>query len=131
VFEADESTALLAKILLQDAPHLRDVAPGLPRALDELIARMLAKNPAQRLGDARAVIAELDALPPLGETEAAPAKAERGGRARPALTAVEQRIACVVIAGPSATAERRGRGATAAIDAEPGARGEGEGAGRA
>jgi tetratricopeptide (TPR) repeat protein len=116
VFEADESTALLAKILLQDAPHLRDVAPQLPRALDDLIARMLAKNPSQRIGDARAVIAELDALPPLGETEA-PTGAERGRRARPALTAVEQRIACVVIAGPSATAERRWRGATAAIDA--------------
>ena len=116
VFEADESTALLAKILLQDAPRLREVAPGLPRALDEVLAQMLAKSPSQRLADAQAVIAALDALPPLGEVEAR-VTGERTQRSRPALTAVEQRIACVVIAGPSATAERRWRGATAVMEA--------------
>jgi tetratricopeptide (TPR) repeat protein len=115
VFEADESTALLAKILLQDAPRLREVAPGLPRALDEVLAQMLAKSPAQRFGDAQQIIAALDALPPLAEVDAG-VTGERTRRGRPALTAVEQRIACVVIAGPSATAERRWRGATAAID---------------
>jgi tetratricopeptide (TPR) repeat protein len=118
VFEAEESTALLAKILLQDAPRLREVAPGLPRALDEVLARMLAKNPAARLADAQAVIAELDALPALGEVEVR-VTGERARRGRPALTAVEQRIACVVIAGPSRTAERRWRGATAVMDTPP------------
>ena len=112
VFEAEESTALLAKILLQDAPRLRDVVPGLPRSLDDVVAGMLSKDPARRLPDARAVIAALDALPALAEAEADGGATARRGRARPALTASEQRIACVVIAGPSTTAERRWRGAT-------------------
>ncbi len=45
MFEAEEATALLAKILLQDAPRVRELVPRVPRALDELVARMLAKEP--------------------------------------------------------------------------------------
>ena len=45
VFEAEESSALLAKILLQDAPRVRELVPRVPPALDELVARMLAKEP--------------------------------------------------------------------------------------
>src|SRR5262252_7076146 len=44
VFEAEESTALLAKILLQDAPRAKEVAPHLPEAIDALVGRMLAKD---------------------------------------------------------------------------------------
>ena len=112
VFEAEEATALLAKILLQDAPRAREIAPGIPAALDEVVARMLAKDPAKRLADAPAVIAELDKMRASelelgGLTTAAAAR-----RPQPALTATEQRIACVVIAGPSATAEERWYGST-------------------
>ncbi len=114
-FEAEESTALLAKILLQEAPRLRDVVPGMPKPLDDLLARMLAKDPHRRMVDAEAVIAAIDALPPLEEIDPATAGSETRRRARPAITASERRIACVVIAGPSRTAERRWRGATAAL----------------
>jgi tetratricopeptide (TPR) repeat protein len=112
VFEAEEATALLAKILLQDAPRAKEIAPGIPDALDEVVARMLAKDPAKRLADAKAVIAALEpvraeALKLEGLTTAADRK-----RPQPALTATEQRIACVVIAGPSATAEARWYGTT-------------------
>src|SRR5262249_12112048 len=105
VFEADDATALLAKILLQEAPRARQIQPMLPRSLDDVVARMLAKDPARRLPDAPAVIAALDALGPMPEV---------GGTSRPrqrsaALTANEHRIACVVIAGPSPTAERHWR----------------------
>jgi hypothetical protein len=116
-FEAEESTALLAKILLQDAPRLRDVVPSMPRPLDELLARMLAKDPHRRLDDALAVIAAIDALPSFDDVGPAADVPEARRRARPALTASERRIACVVIAGPSRTAERRWRGATAAVSA--------------
>ncbi|HVZ75247.1 MAG TPA: protein kinase, partial [Polyangia bacterium] len=105
VFEAEEATALLAKILLQDAPRVREFAPGIPQALDEVVARMLAKDPNKRLADADAVIAALD-----GVGAAALEGLElvdRRKRVQPALTATEQRIACVVIAGPSRTAEER------------------------
>jgi hypothetical protein len=100
VFEAEEATALLAKILLQDAPRARDFAPGLPKELDEAVARMLAKDPAKRLADARAVIAALDEIDVAALESVASADHRR--RAQPALTATEQRIACVVIAGAHA-----------------------------
>jgi tetratricopeptide (TPR) repeat protein len=112
VFEAEEATALLAKILLQDAPRAKEIAPGIPDALDDVVAHMLAKDPGKRLPDARAVIealekAKLDAGALGGVTTAAERK-----RPKPALTATEQRIACVVIAGPSRTAEERWYGST-------------------
>jgi tetratricopeptide (TPR) repeat protein len=112
VFEAEEATALLAKILLQDAPRAKEIAPGIPAALDDVVARMLAKDPARRLQDARAVIEALEAV--RAETlklEEVTTAAERK-RPQPALTATEQRIACVVIAGPSRSAEARWYGAT-------------------
>src|SRR5262249_8045808 len=91
VFEADDATALLAKILLQEAPRARQLQPAVPRSLDDVVARMLAKEPGQRLADAGAVIAALDALGPLPE-------ADGGGgtrrRVRAALTVSEQRVAC-------------------------------------
>jgi tetratricopeptide (TPR) repeat protein len=111
VFEAEEASALLAKILLQDAPRVRELAPQLPDALDELVASMLAKDPLERLRDAAAVLVALDAL---GDLSDAPA-GDRRPAPRPALTASEQRIACVVLAGPSATAERKWRGSTVRI----------------
>jgi len=109
VFEADDATALLAKILLQEAPRARLIQPVLPRALDDVVARMLAKEPGQRFADAQAVIAALDALGAMPDIDPAGRTRRRG----PALTVNEQRVACVVIAGPSPTAERRWRGETA------------------
>jgi len=61
VFEAEEPAALLAKILLQDAPRVRELAPQLPESLDDLVARMIAKEPTDRLPDMAAVRAALDA----------------------------------------------------------------------
>jgi tetratricopeptide (TPR) repeat protein len=115
VFEAEEATALLAKILLQDAPRAKQIAPGIPDELDDVVARMLAKDPAKRLPDAKAVI---DALEPLRaaalKLEELTTAADRK-RPQPALTATEQRIACVVIAGPSPTAEARWYGTTPSL----------------
>ncbi|HEX3906171.1 MAG TPA: protein kinase [Polyangia bacterium] len=110
VFEAEAPTALLAKILLVEAPRVRELAPHVPASVDECVARMLAKNPEDRLADAAAVLELLGALGPLGDGRAVGA-ASAGG-ATIALTASERRIACVVIAGPSATGERRWSGDT-------------------
>jgi tetratricopeptide (TPR) repeat protein len=112
VFEAEEATALLAKILLQDAPHAKEFAPGLPDALDQVVAHMLAKDPAKRLVDARAIIEALDkAMAGVGAVERL-ATTDQRRRAQPALTVTEQRIACVVIAGPTPTSEQRWYGST-------------------
>jgi hypothetical protein len=62
VFVAAHVMALLAKILIEEAPRLSDVVPGLPRALDELVAHLLVKDPAGRPADGAAVLAALDAL---------------------------------------------------------------------
>ena len=109
-FEAEAPTALLAKILLVEPPRVRDVAPQIPAAVDEVVAQMLAKDPERRLPDAPAVLAALAALGPLGDGRAA--GSVRTGLPTAALTASERRIACVVIAGPSATGERRWNGQT-------------------
>ena len=116
VFEAEEPSALLAKILLQDAPRVRELVPRLPAALDELVARMLAKEPSERLPDMAAVRQALDAVGPVTDSVQRPRRSEP----RPALTASEQRIACVVLAGPSAREEKRWRGLTLRIAGDDG-----------
>jgi tetratricopeptide (TPR) repeat protein len=115
VFEAEAPTALLAKILIAEAPRVRDLAPQIPRGVDDCIARMLAKDPRQRLGDAREVLAALNALGPMADVRSRGEPRRRDPAA--ALTASERRIACVVIAGPSRTGERRWRGANPSLDA--------------
>jgi tetratricopeptide (TPR) repeat protein len=111
VFEAEEASTLLAKILLQDAPRVRDLVPRLPEALDDMVARMLAKEPTGRLQDMAAVLDAIDALGPIADVGIA---VRRSGP-RAALTTSEQRIACVVLAGPSPSDDKRWRGRTMRI----------------
>ncbi|AUX46364.1 uncharacterized protein SOCE26_078700 [Sorangium cellulosum] len=61
-FAAASAEAALTKILFEETPHLRDRMPGAPPALDALLARMLAKDPADRLRDGRSAAALLRAL---------------------------------------------------------------------
>jgi len=50
---------VLAKLLLQEAPRVRDHRPDVPEALDDLVARMMAKDPARRPSSATEVGQEL------------------------------------------------------------------------
>jgi serine/threonine protein kinase len=50
-FVAEQAMAVLAMILFTEPPRLRFVRPELPRAVDALVARMLAKDPRARLPD--------------------------------------------------------------------------------
>jgi hypothetical protein len=61
-FVAEHVAAVLAMILFSEPARLRVVRPDLPRAVEALLARMLAKNPGERLPDATALLAALDAL---------------------------------------------------------------------
>ncbi len=106
VFEAEAVTALLAKILLVEPPRVREVAPHVPVEIDEVLARMLAKDPEQRLPDAMTVLAALDGLAPAPDDRARPGGRVPRTSATVSLTASERRIACVVIAGPSPTGEK-------------------------
>ena len=47
-FEGVHVMALLAQLLLGDVPRVRETLPGVPRALDDLVARMLARDAADR-----------------------------------------------------------------------------------
>ncbi len=61
-FEGQRPIALLAKLLLEEAPLLSEVQPGLPDALASLVQRMLSKEPAKRPQDGQALFDALDLL---------------------------------------------------------------------
>jgi eukaryotic-like serine/threonine-protein kinase len=86
--------AVLAKLIMEEAPRLRELRPELPAALDALVAHMLSKEPEQRPQDASAVLAALRSLE-LGELDAsAPDHSARID----VLTGAEQRLVCVLLA---------------------------------
>lgn len=58
-FEGEHAIAVLASLLLSDAPRVRSIRPDVPEILDDLVARMLAKDPDERPVDGAAVAAEL------------------------------------------------------------------------
>ncbi|MCW5809021.1 MAG: protein kinase, partial [Deltaproteobacteria bacterium] len=91
-FSGDHLLAILAKILLDESPRVSELRPETPAALDDLIAAMLAKEPAHRPGDGDAVAAELEVIRRAG------AHAPRRIAVPPSLTAGEQRILSVVLA---------------------------------
>jgi tetratricopeptide (TPR) repeat protein/predicted Ser/Thr protein kinase len=92
-FVGEHVMALLAKILFEDAPRARDVRAEVPPALDALVARMVAKDPAMRLRDGAAALAELAAL----DLSNDPARAPRVAPAS-AITGGEQRLISIVMA---------------------------------
>src|SRR4029079_2741088 len=73
-FTGDHPVAVLAKLLIQDAPRLSELRPGSPRGLDGLLTRMLAKEPEGRPANGAAVLAELTRV---DCTPAPPSSAER------------------------------------------------------
>jgi hypothetical protein len=86
--------AVLAKIVFEQVPSLRDLGLDVPAALDSLIGRMLAKAPAARpagggaLAEALAALCARSARP--SRSPASPAGAS--------LTRAEQRVVCLVMA---------------------------------
>jgi tetratricopeptide (TPR) repeat protein len=91
-FAGEHGVAVLAKILFETAPRLRDFRPQLPPALDDLVASLLAKDPAQRPASAIAVVEALAAIGPVqGAPPSLPAPTA-------ALTGGEQRVVSIVLA---------------------------------
>src|SRR5262249_44843238 len=54
-FLGDDEIGVLAKILLEDPPRVREVKPGVPKPVDDLVMRMLSKDPAGRPQDGAAL----------------------------------------------------------------------------
>ncbi|WP_437677064.1 protein kinase domain-containing protein [Sorangium sp. So ce131] len=61
-FHGQHAMALLAKLLLEEPPRVKELRPELPVALDELVFRMLAKEPSARPADGAAVARRLAEL---------------------------------------------------------------------
>ncbi|MBK9264045.1 MAG: protein kinase [Polyangiaceae bacterium] len=54
--------AVLAKVLLEEAPSARTLCPEIPKEFDKLLGRMLSKNPAMRPADGREVAEALERI---------------------------------------------------------------------
>ncbi len=93
-FFGEHVMAVLAKILLEDAPRVRELRSEVPAGLDALIASMLSKDPKERPADAASVVRALSSL---GASDGGEAK--RLSVHPSALTGSERRLLSVVLAG--------------------------------
>ncbi|AUX39721.1 uncharacterized protein SOCE26_011160 [Sorangium cellulosum] len=114
-FQGEHVMALLAKLLLEDPPRLCDVRGDIPRGASELCARMLMKEPQQRLRHGGAVVEALDAVAAGDGLPAASARESEGPASL--LGATERRHVSAVFLRPPpsalASADRTARGAEA------------------
>ncbi|HEY4179726.1 MAG TPA: protein kinase [Kofleriaceae bacterium] len=90
-FTGDNVMAVLAKVLLEDAPRVGTLRDDLPDAIDDLLARALSKQAEERPRDGATFAAELAALGTV-TAEARPPSAPSA-----ALTSTERRLLCVVL----------------------------------
>src|SRR6185437_222577 len=99
-FGGEHRIAVLAKVLVEEPPGLSQLVPGVPRGLDALVRRMLAKDPERRPHDGAAVV---DALLAIDAFEVpSPSSRSKDLSEQAGITAQEQRVACVVLcAAPS------------------------------
>lgn len=78
-FQGTQTKEILRAVVTEEAPSLHSLDPDLPVSLSDLIARLMAKEPADRPMSARALGAELDALAQRFPTEAVAAAQNRRG----------------------------------------------------
>src|SRR5579859_731019 len=125
-FVAQHVLALLGKILLEEPPPLRDRVPDAPPALEELVRRMLSKEPDGRPAGGAELVRELDALAPLATPPAA-----QSSRQQSHVTERERRLVTIVMAVMPAevrvaeAARTRVRALAARVDAQAEPLGEG------
>ena len=92
-FAGEDMHAALLKVVLEEAPRLREIRHDIPEALDALVARMLSKDRAVRPPEAGMVADELVALENIASTPPAPVS-----RRSTALTTGERRVFCLLLA---------------------------------
>lgn len=103
-FQSEHIAAVLAKVLFEPAPALSTLRPGVPAEVEALIGRMLAKDPAQRCPDGRALLAELAVLDGVLAGTATVMVPMAGTLPAPmAVDVPEQRLVAVVLASPPVT----------------------------
>ncbi len=94
-FMGDNPMAIMLKVVLAEPRRVSELRPDVPLDLDELVSRMLDKNPDRRPASAAEV---RDALSALGTVGGLYHSQVRRGR-RPSLTGGEQRLMSVVLVG--------------------------------
>ncbi|MEO6572917.1 MAG: serine/threonine-protein kinase, partial [Polyangiaceae bacterium] len=94
-FVGEHVLAVLAKILLEESPHAREVRASIPEPLDRLVARMMNKSADLRPESAAAVATELGSMAVSDEMLGSPPPAE----AVASITTFEQRLVSVVLIG--------------------------------
>jgi len=96
-FDAPSVTAIITRVLQADPPPPSSIVPGLPPALDAVVARCLAKDPAARYPNGRELIGDLEDL-----------LAERPARnSGPGTPVGRQETAWVTVTPAEATATKR------------------------
>jgi eukaryotic-like serine/threonine-protein kinase len=58
-FKADDPAEVRAKHASESPPHPRDANPGIPEEMDDLVIRLMDKDPERRLGSANELVDEL------------------------------------------------------------------------
>jgi eukaryotic-like serine/threonine-protein kinase len=91
--------ALLAKILFEEVPRLRDLRADVPLSLDALVGRMLTKEPALRPRHGLEVAEALAALDTAVESTPSIKPMSPAAKSAPALTGEERRLLSVVLVG--------------------------------
>ncbi len=98
-FEGTSVMAVLTKVVLEEPPRLRELRPDVPAALDDLVARMLQKDPERRVQSAARVAEALEALGPLGAAGERSDAPLPSSRVIEGLTSGEQRVMAMVFVG--------------------------------
>jgi hypothetical protein len=96
-FQGEHLASVLARVLFEEAPRVRELRAEVSLELDELIARLLAKSPAERPESAEALAAALEHLRDPAGAGGAPLL-----RTPMAVSHGEQRFFTVLQAGPMA-----------------------------
>lgn len=103
-FQGKGALDVLAKVLLEAPPSLRELRADIPEAIESLVERALSKSPEGRPRDGAAVAAELAALPApvvVGRRVLAPVLRARATE----LTTTERKVMCLVLARDRAAQE--------------------------
>lgn len=118
-FDGDDLMAVLAKVLFADAPRLSTLAPAAPEGLEDLVARLLEKDPQRRLRSAREVVVALDAVEAELRSSGPPASIRPSARPPRPITEREQKLVAVVAVGPRTVSAGGGvmTAATLAVEA--------------
>jgi serine/threonine protein kinase/tetratricopeptide (TPR) repeat protein len=113
-FAAQHAVAMLAKVLFDVPPRLRSVRPEMPASIEALLGRMLAKDKAERLPDARSVLQALEELEGM-ELDVTQQGVDPAPRAP--IDRAEQQLISVLIALPPVDKASASRAST--ISSEP------------